>query len=205
VLQDGTLLVGPAAIWAGSVIGFGDLMIVDVKVRLSQIVAYHLVQGKKWKIRNFTASLSNPMYTDCRLVRSAVRALIVAALAVDPQLPPLISFVPRQAPPVRVVRGGPSWFRPVAVGIAQDRRWRISSGRTRSQRVAHRGGHIIASPNQSSVLSRSRWCCPDPPGESFAFITDLCRDAARSAQLMLRRAGSWRAALRQILEGGGAL
>ncbi|MBS1888650.1 MAG: ABC transporter permease [Actinobacteria bacterium] len=100
------LLFGPAAIWAAAFIVFP--MVEAVKMSLSQVEYYHLVHD--WTTKNFQLFFSNPLYTEA-LVRSAVRAAIVAALAVGISLP-LAHFIS-----FRVKRHQFLWFAGVVVAL----------------------------------------------------------------------------------------
>ena len=141
------LLFGPAAIWAAVFIVFP--VIVAVKVSLSQIVSYHLVQ--KWTVGNFTTIFSNPLYTDA-LVRSAVRALIVAALAVALSLP-LAHFIS-----FRVKRHQFVWFAAVVVALwlgylLRIVGWRILLGQDGVLNALLTGAGILNHPTKVLVFS----------------------------------------------------
>jgi spermidine/putrescine transport system permease protein len=100
------ILFGPAAIWAAFFIVFP--MVEAVKMSLSQVRYYKLVHD--WTLDNFHTFFSNPLYTEA-LLRSAVRALIVAAISVAISLP-LAHFIS-----FRVKRHQFVWFAGVVVAL----------------------------------------------------------------------------------------
>jgi spermidine/putrescine transport system permease protein len=100
------LLFGPAAIWAAIFIVFP--MIEAVKMSLSQIQYYHLVHD--WTLKSYDTVFSSPLYMEA-LLRSAVRGVIVAALAVALSLP-LAHFIS-----FRIKRHQFLWFASVVVAL----------------------------------------------------------------------------------------
>jgi spermidine/putrescine transport system permease protein len=100
------LLFGPAAIWAALFCVFP--MVETLKMSLSQVQNYHLVHD--WTLKAYDTIFASPLYMDA-LVRSAVRGVIVAALAVALSLP-LAHFIS-----FRIKRHQLLWFASVVVAL----------------------------------------------------------------------------------------
>lgn len=189
------LLFGPAAIWAALFCVFP--MVEAVKMSLSEIQNYHLVHD--WTLKAYDTFFSSPLYMEA-LLRSAVRGVIVAALAVALSLP-LAHFIS-----FRVKRHQLLWFASVVVALwlgylLRIVGWRILLGREGVLNGLMTGVGILDHPTKVLVFSPFAVILVQTHlAMSFAFIPIFVVMQRVPHRLMDAAADLGAPRLRQILE-----